>query len=149
MMLAAVQTVTNADAVWTSGRHNSDVAAQATTRESVHAVSPLVLSVEGDRQYSPHGARRNRRQQTGRRRQVALDASQVRGEHAELSGSAGQQEAAARAETESGDSRRPEGVGCVRPAFTEVTHARIHRPAVSKAAFDVGVDDPLRYPSSA
>jgi hypothetical protein len=41
MMLAAVETVTKADPVWESRRHNSDVAAQATARESVHAASPL------------------------------------------------------------------------------------------------------------
>ena len=35
MMLAAVETVTNADPVWGSRRHNSDVAAKATARESV------------------------------------------------------------------------------------------------------------------
>src|SRR6266446_1021632 len=40
MMLAAVETVTKADPVWESRRHNSDVAAQATARESVHAASP-------------------------------------------------------------------------------------------------------------
>jgi len=36
MMLAAVETVTNADPVRESRRDNLDVAAQATTRESVH-----------------------------------------------------------------------------------------------------------------
>jgi len=41
MMLAAVETVTKADPVWESRRHNADVAAQATARESIHAVSPL------------------------------------------------------------------------------------------------------------
>ncbi|SJM28405.1 hypothetical protein BQ8482_110335 [Mesorhizobium delmotii] len=40
MMLAAVETMTNADPVWESRRHNSDVAAQATASESVHAASP-------------------------------------------------------------------------------------------------------------
>jgi hypothetical protein len=44
MMLAAVETVTNADPVWESRRHNSDVAAQATARESVHVASPLKSS---------------------------------------------------------------------------------------------------------
>jgi len=39
-MLAAVETVTNADPVWESRSHNSDVAAQATAGESVHAASP-------------------------------------------------------------------------------------------------------------
>ncbi len=43
MMLAAVETVTKADPVWESRRHNSDVAAQATAGESVHAASPLKL----------------------------------------------------------------------------------------------------------
>src|SRR5205085_8010156 len=37
MMLAAVETVTKADPVWKSRRHNSDVAAKATAGESVHA----------------------------------------------------------------------------------------------------------------
>ena len=41
MMLAAVETVTKADPVWESRRQNSNVAAQATARESVHAASPL------------------------------------------------------------------------------------------------------------
>ena len=41
MMLAAVETVTEADPIWESQRHNSDVAAKTTTRESVHAASPL------------------------------------------------------------------------------------------------------------
>jgi hypothetical protein len=40
-MLAAVETVTKADPVWESRRHNSDVAAQATAGEAVHAASPL------------------------------------------------------------------------------------------------------------
>ena len=41
MMLAAVETVTKADPVWESGRHNSYVAAKATARESVHAAECL------------------------------------------------------------------------------------------------------------
>src|SRR4029450_12108018 len=44
MMLAAVETVTNADPVWPSRCHNSDVAAKATARVSVHAASPLKSS---------------------------------------------------------------------------------------------------------
>src|SRR5882672_12883057 len=44
MLLAAVETVTKADPVWASRRHNSDVAAQATAGESVHAASPLKAS---------------------------------------------------------------------------------------------------------
>ena len=44
MMFAAVETVTKADPVWESRRHNSDVAAQATAGESVHAASPLKSS---------------------------------------------------------------------------------------------------------
>src|SRR6266550_127419 len=44
MMLAAVETVAKSDPVWESRRHNSDVAAQATARESVHAASPLKSS---------------------------------------------------------------------------------------------------------
>jgi hypothetical protein len=41
MMLTAIETVTQADPVWESRRHNADVAAQATARESVHAASPM------------------------------------------------------------------------------------------------------------
>jgi hypothetical protein len=41
MMLAAVETVTNADAIGEPRRHDSNVAAEATARESVHAASPL------------------------------------------------------------------------------------------------------------
>jgi hypothetical protein len=44
MMLAAIETVAKADPVWQSRRHNSDVAAQATAGESVHA-SPLESNV--------------------------------------------------------------------------------------------------------
>src|SRR5208282_5530500 len=40
MMLAAFETVTKADPIREPRRHNSDVAAQATARESVHAASP-------------------------------------------------------------------------------------------------------------
>jgi hypothetical protein len=47
MMLAAVETVTKADPVWGSRRHNSDVAAEATTGESLHAASPLVALTAG------------------------------------------------------------------------------------------------------
>jgi hypothetical protein len=36
MVLPAVETVTNADPVWQPRCHKSDVAAQATTRESIH-----------------------------------------------------------------------------------------------------------------
>jgi hypothetical protein len=43
MMLAAIETVTKANPVWESRRHNSDVAAQATARESVHAAPPLKI----------------------------------------------------------------------------------------------------------
>jgi hypothetical protein len=42
MMLAAVETVTDADPVWESRRHDPDVAAQAAAGESVHAASPQV-----------------------------------------------------------------------------------------------------------
>ena len=41
VMLAAVETVTQADPVWLSRRHDPDTAAKAATRESVHAASPL------------------------------------------------------------------------------------------------------------
>src|SRR5213075_709052 len=44
MMLAAVETVAKADPVWSSRRHNSDVAAKTTARESVHAAAPLKSS---------------------------------------------------------------------------------------------------------
>src|SRR5437763_6596768 len=44
VMLATVETVTKADPVWESRRHNSDVAAKATARESIHAASPLKRS---------------------------------------------------------------------------------------------------------
>jgi len=36
MMLAAVETVTKADPEWGALRHNPDVAAQATARDSIH-----------------------------------------------------------------------------------------------------------------
>jgi hypothetical protein len=45
MMLAAIETVAKADTVWRAQRHNSDVAAQATARESFHATSPLVALI--------------------------------------------------------------------------------------------------------
>src|SRR5262249_39123364 len=41
VMLTAVETMTKADPVWAPRRHNSDIAAPATARESVHAASPL------------------------------------------------------------------------------------------------------------
>src|SRR5687767_10254832 len=44
MMLAAVEAVTKADPVRESRRHDSDVAAQATAGEPVHAASPLKSS---------------------------------------------------------------------------------------------------------
>src|SRR5438093_2374482 len=44
MMFAAVETVTKADPVWESRRHNSDAAAQTTAGEAVHAASPLKSS---------------------------------------------------------------------------------------------------------
>jgi hypothetical protein len=46
MMLAAVETVTKSDPIWETRRHNSDVAAQATAGESVHAESPPKSSDE-------------------------------------------------------------------------------------------------------
>jgi hypothetical protein len=45
-MLAAVQTVTKADPVWASRRHDPDVAAQATASEPVHAASPLKCGLD-------------------------------------------------------------------------------------------------------
>src|SRR5438552_9308821 len=56
MMLAAVETVTKADPVWESRRHNSDVAAKATARESVHAASPLKSSGRNAYNEPRHGA---------------------------------------------------------------------------------------------
>src|SRR5262249_49774225 len=53
MMLAAVETVTEADPVWEARRHKSDVPAEATTRESVHAASPRLRRLA-----SPVGPRR-------------------------------------------------------------------------------------------
>ena len=47
MMLAAVEAMTNADPVWLSRCRNSNVAAQATAGESVHAVSPPVALTAG------------------------------------------------------------------------------------------------------
>lgn len=44
VMLAAVETVAKADPVWSSRRHNSNVAAQAAAGESVHAAPPLKSS---------------------------------------------------------------------------------------------------------
>jgi hypothetical protein len=44
MMLATVEAVTKADAVWEPRRLNSDVAAQATASESIHAAPPLKSS---------------------------------------------------------------------------------------------------------
>ena len=41
MMLAAVETVTKADPVRESRRHNPDLAAQAAARDPIHAASPL------------------------------------------------------------------------------------------------------------
>jgi hypothetical protein len=46
MMLAAVETVTEADAVRVPRRHDADVAAQAPAGEAVHAACPLVGSVD-------------------------------------------------------------------------------------------------------
>src|SRR5258706_11815268 len=43
-MFAAVETVTNADPVRKSRRHNPDIAAHTTAREPVHAASPLKSS---------------------------------------------------------------------------------------------------------
>ena len=45
MMLAAVETVTKAHPVRKSRSHNSNIAAQATARESVHAASPPVAFI--------------------------------------------------------------------------------------------------------
>ena len=49
MMLAAVETVTKADPVWASRRHDSDVAAQATAGDSIHAVllsAPGIMAIQ-------------------------------------------------------------------------------------------------------
>src|SRR5215218_4612759 len=55
MMLAAVETVTNADPVWESRRHNSDVAAQTTAGESGHAASPPNQAVGWIQRSLPRG----------------------------------------------------------------------------------------------
>jgi hypothetical protein len=55
VMLAAVETVTKANPVWAPRRLNSDVAAQATAGESVHAASPLESS--GRNVYNERGYR--------------------------------------------------------------------------------------------
>src|SRR5690242_18767501 len=47
MMLATVETVTKADPVWESGRHDSNLAAQATAGESVHASRLLYTQAVG------------------------------------------------------------------------------------------------------
>jgi hypothetical protein len=44
MMLAAVETVTKANPVWASRCRNSDIAAQATASELIHAVFSLKSS---------------------------------------------------------------------------------------------------------
>jgi hypothetical protein len=45
MMLAAVETVAQADPIRTSRRFDSDVAAQAATGKSVHAAPPFIYAV--------------------------------------------------------------------------------------------------------
>ena len=42
MMLAAIEAVTKANAIGRSQRHDTDVAAQATALETIHAAPPLV-----------------------------------------------------------------------------------------------------------
>ena len=42
-MFAAVETVTNADPIWASRRHDLDVPAQAPAGESVHAAPPFYV----------------------------------------------------------------------------------------------------------
>jgi hypothetical protein len=58
MMLAAVEAVTKADPVWEARRDKSDVAAQATAGESVHAASPLHssggIACFGTKDFSKH-----------------------------------------------------------------------------------------------
>lgn len=46
MMFAAIETMTKANPVWPSRRHNSHFAAQTTAREPVHAASPPKSSWE-------------------------------------------------------------------------------------------------------
>jgi len=48
MMFAAVETVTNTDAVWASCRDNSNVATTAAARESIHPETPLNSSCRYD-----------------------------------------------------------------------------------------------------
>jgi len=52
VMLAAVETVTEANPVWESQRNNLNVAARATVCEAIHAVSPLKSSRQNI--YSKH-----------------------------------------------------------------------------------------------
>ena len=66
MMLAAVETVTKADPVRASRRHNADVAAQATAGKSVHAASPLKLC--GRNSYNEQHCHRNCPLRAGTRR---------------------------------------------------------------------------------
>jgi hypothetical protein len=66
MMLAAIETVTKADPVRVSRRHNSDVAAQATAGKAVHAASPLKSS--GRHVYNERCRHRNRPPRAGARR---------------------------------------------------------------------------------
>jgi hypothetical protein len=61
MMLAAVETVTKADPVWASRRHNPDVAAQTTAGESVHAAFPPNQTVGTVRTYAAGEVRRRPR----------------------------------------------------------------------------------------
>jgi hypothetical protein len=49
MVFAAVETVAKANPVRGCRRHNSDIAAKATTRESVHAASPQGSSGQNER----------------------------------------------------------------------------------------------------
>jgi hypothetical protein len=43
MMLAAIEAVTKTHPVWEARRHNSDVTAQTTARESLHVTFPVKI----------------------------------------------------------------------------------------------------------
>src|SRR5205814_9034394 len=79
MMLAAVETVTKADPVGEPRRHNSDVAAKATTRESVHAAAPQKSGVT--RAELPRSWRRRSSASSSLRRRHALPQRHRRPSH--------------------------------------------------------------------
>src|SRR5438874_5412814 len=108
MMLAAVETVTKADPVWESRRHNSNVAAKATAGESVHAASPLKSS--GRNVYNEHrrASCRNRDRVRSRLPLEGLRHQQKENERAQRTCPNLQHEAVAARE----EPRRPAGARC-------------------------------------